>query len=98
MKVIKLVDFISKYPAYRISADKLFNFINNLNEENIIIDFSGVEGITHSFASQYFDDKKSTNRNIKEINVNDNVTKMFKTLGNKKTFNDHNIEISNFSL
>ena len=98
MEVIKLADFISKYPAYRISANKLFNFIDKLNEENIIIDFSNVEGITHSFASQYFDDKKLTKKNIKELDMNDNVTKMFKTLNNKKTFNDYNIEISNFSL
>ncbi len=98
MKVIKLVDFISKYPAYRISAINLFTFINSLNEKDIIIDFCGVEGVTHSFAAQYQDEKKITNKNIQEININENVTKMFKILNNKKTFNDHNIEISNFSL
>ncbi|MFG1391187.1 hypothetical protein [Acidiplasma aeolicum] len=98
METIKLNDFISKYPAYRISADKLFNYINNIKENDIIIDFINIEGITHSFASQYLNDKNLCKKNIKEINMNDNVMKMFETLNKKKRINNNNIEVSNFNL
>ena len=84
MKTIKLYEFVSTYPSYRLSAHKLFDFIKNNSDDKIMVDFSNVEWVTHSFASQYRIDKKYCSTDVKEINMGDNVKKMFKSLNNKK--------------
>ena len=97
MKTIKLYEFVSTYPSYRLSADKLFDFIKNNSDDKIIVDFSNVEGVTHSFASQYRIDKKYCSKDVKEINMGDNVKKMFKSLNNKKTDEQGYVEIQDFN-
>ncbi len=95
---IKIKDFISKYSVSRESADVLFAYIKGLNEENIKIDFYGIDGISHSFASQYRLNLRTLEKNIIEINRNENVIKMFKTLDHKKTIENREIEMGHFKL
>jgi hypothetical protein len=99
MEEVKISDFISKYPAFRSSADMLFNYINKFNDNYIVINFMDVDGITHSFASQYRANKIKCNKNIDETNENDNIAKMFMTLDRKnKLRKDYVIEVSSFKL
>ncbi len=95
---IKIKDFISKYPVSRESADVLFAYIKGLNEENIKIDFYGIDRISHSFASHYGLNLRTLKKNIIEINRNENVIKMFKTLDHKKTIENRKIEMGHFKL
>ena len=52
--------------AFRHSANRLFEHINNLNEPTIVIDFSGVESMTRSFAHQYKLNKIGSSKQIVE--------------------------------
>ena len=93
MKIIRLCDLISKYPAYRTTADNLFKIINGNDDNNIQIDFANVIGITHSFASQYKKNKSLCNKIVKEVNENENVLKMFQILDKpKRPIKNNNIE------
>jgi anti-anti-sigma regulatory factor len=62
--ILTLRDELSSNLAFRDSANRLFEHIDNLNEPTIIIDFSGVESMTRSFAHQYILNK---NKSIKHI-------------------------------
>ncbi len=95
---IKIKDYISEYPVSREAADNLFDYINKLNEDNIKIDFYEVIGISHSFASQYRFDKRRYKKNITEINRNEDVINMFKTLDHKKIADNREIEVGHFEL
>ncbi len=91
--IIDLYKFTFKFPVFRDQADDLFKYINNLTCNNIIIDFSNIDLINHSFASQYTINKKNSNKNIKEINENEDVRKMFEFKPNKKSLNFNEIQL-----
>ena len=64
MEKIILVDIIGRYPTTRESCDELFNKINKLTEDSIIIDFSNIIGTTNSFASEYVFNKNKCKKTI----------------------------------
>ena len=66
--------------ALRESAKDFFNFIEPLSQKEIVLDFKGVLSISRSFAQEYVNRKKSSFKKIKEINVPQNVKKMFKVV------------------
>ena len=68
---------ISSNLALRHSADALFDYINSLNESRIIINFSGIESITRSFAHQYAANKIKTNKQIIECDIPLKIKPMF---------------------
>ncbi|WP_337860400.1 hypothetical protein [Ferroplasma sp.] len=95
----KLTKLIGIYPSTRKSCDILFDKINNMKDEKIIIDFSEVVGITHSFASQYAYHKKNSPKNVREININDNVLNMINFTNKPKKITDNEkIELKTFTL
>ena len=51
MATIQIAEFVSFFPSFKIYADKLFEFANNIEDMNILMDFTDVVGMTHSFAS-----------------------------------------------
>ncbi len=99
MKEFHLANIVGTYPATRYSCDKLFDNINKSRDNNIIIDFSAVSGITHSFAAQYIYNKKNTGKKIIERNENDNVIKMFNIIGKaRKIYKMDDITVEEFRL
>ncbi|MBI3033247.1 DUF4325 domain-containing protein [Candidatus Woesearchaeota archaeon] len=75
-KVI-IKDKISVDLALRESAKKFFQEIARLSTKYISVDFKGVKSISRSFAHEYITRKKIMKQNISEINVPENVRKMF---------------------
>lgn len=97
MEKIILVDIIGRYPTTRESCDELFNKINKLTEDSIIIDFSNIIGTTNSFASEYVFNKNKCKKTIIERNKNKNITSMFDIVNKiKKPDKIENIQIENF--
>jgi len=82
-KIIMISERVSNDLALRDIADALFDDIESLKESEIVIDFSEVTSITRSFAHQYSLRKKSSKKNISEINMPTNIRKMFDIVENK---------------
>lgn len=93
-EVVYLAEHISENLAFRHSADDLFNYINNLEESNLIIDFSEVKFVSSSFAHQYLINKKATQKDVTEINKTFNIIQMFEVVERRnsklrETNNEH---------
>lgn len=80
--MISIKEQISKDLALRSSAEKFFANISQSSDKKIIIDFSGVTSISRSFAHQYAQSKKMSNKEITETNLSSDVTKMFEIVNN----------------
>ncbi|MDR3222424.1 MAG: hypothetical protein LBT66_01625 [Methanobrevibacter sp.] len=62
----------------RYIAENLFNDVINKNASmNILIDFQNITFMSRSFAQEYVYQKRNTNAEIVEKNMDDNVRKMF---------------------
>ena len=66
---ISLKRAIAPYLALRASADRLFDRIESSPNKEAVIDFSGIETITRSFAHQYALRKQSSQKNISEARI-----------------------------
>lgn len=76
---------ISSNLAFRHSADDLFNYINSINESRIVVDFSGVESITRSFAHQYIMNKIESNKHVIECDIPPNIKPMFELVERQRS-------------
>ena len=74
---ISIRDAVSEYLGFRYSAKQFFNYVNSLPESHIIIDFKDVLFMSRSFAHEYLKRKRDSEKRITEINVPENVVKMF---------------------
>jgi len=63
--------------ALRDSADTFFDYVESIPQREIVIDFNHVKSISRSFAHEYLTRKNHSKKNVTEINVPDNVKKMF---------------------
>jgi len=63
--------------AFRHSADDLFEYINSLSTQKVVIDFSGIKSITRSFAHQYIVNKTKSNKQIAEREIPLTIKPMF---------------------
>ena len=54
-----------------VFAEQLFDEIKKTEDENIILDFSGIQFVALSFAQAYVASKKQCEKNITELNVSD---------------------------
>lgn len=77
---VSIRNALSSDLALRIIADNFLNFIEALDVKEIVIDFKGVSSISRSFAHQYVQRKQSSRKEIAEINVPNNVMKMFEVV------------------
>ncbi len=80
--MISIKDQISKDLALRSSAEKLFAYINQLSDTKITLDFSGVTSISRSFAHEYVQNRRTSNKEILEINLSSDIKKMFELVVN----------------
>ena len=60
---------ISKYLISKISCDHLFNKIENLDDDQIVLDFLLVYYISNEFIDAYIADKAICTKNIIEKNM-----------------------------
>jgi len=87
-KKIHLTKFISKNLLLRDSANELFNYINEIKTPKIIVNFNNIQSITRAFTHQYLLNKKSSNKNIIDVNISPHVKKMFELIERSdKNFN-----------
>ena len=99
MEKMIVASMIGIYPTTRESCDDLFKKINESIEENIIIDFKDVIGITNSFASQYLFNINKCKKNILEKNKNKNIVSMLEITNKiKKPTKVEYLEITHFQL
>ena len=66
---------------FREFAEKLIESIEKFKSTTVYIDFIHVNTVSRSFAQQYLKSRNASKKNIKEINVNLNVKKMFNLVG-----------------
>jgi hypothetical protein len=77
--------------AFRDNARAFCDKIDSFDADTISVDFYGITSITRSFAQEYLSFKSRTSKTINEINVPDNVLKMFRVVqdpGKKKVIVD----------
>lgn len=63
--------------VFRHSADDLFEYINSLSTQKIVIDFTGIKSITRSFAHQYIVNKTKSEKQIAEREIPLAIKPMF---------------------
>jgi len=74
---IMISEVLSQDLALRQNAAALFDYLESLPEDMILINFSDVRTITRSFAQEYESRKAKSRKTIIEINVPMNVKRMF---------------------
>lgn len=66
---IKIIDIIPAKLVADVGAIELFKYINNLEDEDIVINFAAIDYMTISFALEYCYQKNSCSKNITEKNL-----------------------------
>ena len=77
MNSISLVRDFSENLGFRHAACELFEKIEALPQEKVVIDFDKVRFISRAFAHEYLTRKKTSSKHIEEISVPEVVEKMF---------------------
>ena len=71
---------LSEDLALRHNANVLFDLIESLDEETVLIDFSGVRSITWSFVHEYVSRRGRSPKSVREINMPSIVRRMFEAV------------------
>lgn len=83
--VVSIRKALSSELAFRVLADRFFDYVEALDAKEIVIDFSGIKSISRSFAHQYILRKRKTQKKIAESNMPENVERMFEIVRQPKT-------------
>jgi hypothetical protein len=83
--VISIRKALSPDLAFRLAADRLFDYLEALDVKEITIDFTGIESISRSFAHQYTIRKENSSKIIEEMNVPSHIERMFQIVKHPKT-------------
>lgn len=70
--------------ALRFWADDLFNSLEKLHEKKLVLDFSGIEFMSRSFANEYLKLKKLSYKQITEKDMSENLKQMLKLAATTK--------------
>lgn len=70
---VMIKDEINSSLEMNTAADDFLNQVNEIDDNEILIDFTGIVFISRSFAQAYFSKKNKLDKNIDEINVPDEV-------------------------
>jgi anti-anti-sigma regulatory factor len=77
MKKIRLSKDFGSLIITRNAIINLFDSFANLSEEKLILDFRGIEFISRSAAHEYVKQKSMCDKEIREVNISQNVKAMF---------------------
>ena len=80
---MKMNEELSENLSLRDLAKNLFDYLNNLDYKEIMLDFSGIKSISNSFAQEYIEQKKISKKSISEENVPENIQKMFDVIASE---------------
>lgn len=83
---------IGEYISTRNGIASLFNRINRLSEDDIIIDFESVKFISRSPAVEYLKLREKTDKNLIEKNMSKDIKSMFSLVVNQ--FKDADFEFT----
>ena len=75
-RTIHMFEAIAPNLMLRGVADAFFDRLEKMDEENLMLDFTGVESISRSFAHQYMIRKKVSTKAITEVHMPSDVTRM----------------------
>ncbi len=89
---IELSILLSPRLGFRDSAMDLFHMINNLSSDTVEIDFTGVEFMSRSFAHEYIQQEKKSEKKILESNIPENVDIMFRAV-RRSIKNPHKLKV-----
>ena len=79
---VSIAERISPHLALRNLANSFFDWLEDLPNDNVVVDFADVRSISRSFAHEYVKRKKSSAKSISEVRVPVNVTNMLKIIEN----------------
>lgn len=80
---IKIKDLLNRSLDSVFSVERLFDVINNSEDNDITLDFTNVEFITLSFTQAYMFNKMNSDKNIKEINLSEDNKISLNVIGKK---------------
>jgi translation initiation factor IF-3 len=75
---IKIKDQVDKNLSLRVYADDFFEFIESLDQKEIVIDFDGIISTSRSFAQEFLNLMKNTSKDISLINQSEDIKAVFK--------------------
>lgn len=81
---ISIAHELSPDLALRDIATSFMDRLESQRYSEIVLDFSEVETITRSFAHEYVTRKAKSSLSINEVNVPDNIGRMFKVIENSE--------------
>lgn len=75
---IKIKDQVDKNLSLRVYADDFFEFIESLDQKEIVIDFDGIISTSRAFAQEFLSLIKNTSKDISLINQSEDIKAVFK--------------------
>lgn len=83
VQTVMIKDEINSSLEMNTAADDFLNKVNEINDDEILIDFTGIVFISRSFAQSYFSKKNKLDKNIDEINVPEEVKPLVELIKKK---------------
>lgn len=91
---VSIQEEVGKFLMYRSSVAPFFRKISLLESDRVIVDFSGVEFMSRSFADEYLVAKTQSKKRIRDQNVPEEVRRMLSGVSNMMTPARHLTAIS----
>ena len=83
MAILYVISIKNVISARLVSSNKVLDFfeneLTNMVVDNVVVDFSQVESISHSFAYQYLECRNKSKKKVREINVHENICREIKS-------------------
>lgn len=77
---INIRDCIDKNLSLRVYADDFYNYIESLDQSNLVVDFNGVTTVSRSFAQQFLDLMEKCRKCVVIINQSEEIETIFKVV------------------
>lgn len=83
VQTVMIKDEINPSLEMNTAADDFLNQVNEIDDDEILVDFTGIVFISRSFAQSYFSKKNKLDKKIDEINVPDEVKPLVELIKKK---------------
>ena len=83
VETVVIKDKINSSLEMNSAAVEFLDDVDKINDNDIVIDFTGVVFVSRSFAQSYFTKKNKLNKNIMEINIAEDVKPLMDMIGKK---------------
>lgn len=82
-ETVVIKDKINSSLEMNSAAVEFLEDVDKIENNDIVIDFTGVVFVSRSFAQSYFTTKNKINKNITEINISDDVKPLMEMIRKK---------------